>query len=99
MKNNELKDLVFSENWEERLIGEYIQTKIRYEHLKNLCNTLEVQEMGLIEKVLSKKCPLSLLREQQKYMGMYLGCLEKRLIIYGIRVPEMVLGGTVKDEK
>lgn len=99
MKNKELKDLVFSENWEERLFGEYLQTKIRYEHLKNQCNTLGLQEMGLIEKVFSNRCPLSLLREQQKYMGMYLGCLEKRLIIYGIKLPEIVVGETVKDEK
>lgn len=72
-----------SENYKERFIAEYEQTKIRYEKLKNFCNKIEVAEMTGVEAP-KHDCPLALLREQQKYMGMYLSALEKRAIIENI---------------
>ena len=55
----------------------------RYEELKNFCNKIEVEEM-LGKEVTKHDCPLELLREQQKYMGLYLSILEKRALIENI---------------
>lgn len=86
-KNNmELKEtveLMNSENYKERFVAEYRQVKIRYEKLKNFCNKIEVETM-LGKEVTKHDCPLELLREQQKYMGLYLSVLEKRALIENI---------------
>lgn len=88
-KNNmELKDtveLMNSVDYKDRFIAEYNQTKIRYEKLKNFCNKIEVEEM-LGKEVTKHDCPLELLREQQKYMGLYLSVLEKRALIENIEL-------------
>jgi hypothetical protein len=84
--NKELKEkveLMNSEDYKERFIAEYHQVKIRYEKLKNFCNKIEVEEM-LGKEVTKHDCPLELLREQQKYMGLYLSILEKRALIENI---------------
>lgn len=86
-KNNmELKEtieLMCSEDYKERFIAEYHQVKIRYEKLKNFCNKIEVETM-LGKEETKHDCPLELLREQQKYMGLYLSILEKRALIENI---------------
>lgn len=86
-KNNmELKEtveLMNSEDYKERFVAEYRQVKIRYEKLKNFCNKIEVETM-LGKEVTKHDCPLELLREQQKYMGLYLSALEKRALIENI---------------
>ena len=86
-KNNmELKErveLTNSEDYKERFVAEYRQVKIRYEKLKNFCNKIEVETM-LGKEVTKHDCPLELLREQQKYMGLYLSVLEKRALIENI---------------
>ena len=86
-KNNmELKEtveLMNSVDYKDRFIAEYHQVKIRYEKLKNFCNKVEVEEM-LGKEVTKHDCPLELLREQQKYMGLYLSVLEKRALIENI---------------
>lgn len=86
-KNNmELKETIesmCSDNYKERFVAEYHQVKIRYEKLKNFCNKIEVEEM-LGKEVTKHDCPLELLREQQKYMGLYLSILEKRALIENI---------------
>ena len=86
-KNNmELKEtveLMDSEDYKERFVAEYHQVEIRYEKLKNFCNKIEVEEM-LGKEVTKHDCPLGLLREQQKYMGLYLSVLEKRALIENI---------------
>ncbi len=76
-------DLMKSEDYKERFIAEYSQVKIRYEKLKAFCNKIEVAEMTGTEQP-KHDCPLALLREQQKWMGMYLSVLEKRAIIEDI---------------
>jgi len=84
--NKELKEkveLMNSEDYKERFIAEYHQVKIRYEKLKNFCNKIEVEEM-LGKEVTKHDCPLELLREQQKYMGLYLSVLEKRALIENV---------------
>ena len=86
-KNNmELKEtveLMNSEDYKERFVAEYRQVKIRYEKLKNFWNKIEVETM-LGKEVTKHDCPLELLREQQKYMGLYLSILEKRALIENI---------------
>lgn len=72
-----------SADYKDRFKAEYAQTKLRYEKLKAFCNRIEVAEMMGTE-VPKHDCPLSLLREQQKWMGMYLSVLEKRAIIENI---------------
>lgn len=88
-KNNmELKEtveLLNSENYKERFVAEYHQVKIRYEKLKNFCNKIEVEEM-LGKEVTKHDCPLELLREQQKYIGLYLSVLEKRALIENVEL-------------
>lgn len=88
-KNNmELKEtveLMNSEDYKERFVAEYRQVKIRYEKLKNFCNKIEVEKM-LGEEVTKHDCPLELLREQQKYMGLYLSILEKRALIENVEL-------------
>lgn len=88
-KNNmELKEtveLMNSEDYKERFVAEYHQVKIRYEKLKNFCNKIEVEEM-LGKEVTKHDCPLELLREQQKYMGLYLSVLEKRALIENVEL-------------
>ena len=88
-KNNmELKEtveLMNSEDYKERFVAEYHQVKIRYEKLKNFCNKIEVEEM-LGKEVIKHDCPLELLREQQKYMGLYLSVLEKRALIENVEL-------------
>lgn len=69
--------------YNERFVAEYMQLKIRYEKLKDLCNRIEVAEM-MHEEPPIHDCPLELLREQQKTMGLYLSVLEKRAIIENI---------------
>lgn len=84
--NKELKEkveLMNSEDYKERFVAEYHQVKIRYEKLKNFCNKIEVETM-LGKEVTKHDCPLELLREQQKYMGLYLSVLEKRALIENI---------------
>lgn len=74
---------MISSDYKERFVAEYRQTKIRYEKLKHFCNRIEVARMMDKEEP-KHDCPLSILREQQSHMGMYLSCLEKRAIIEGI---------------
>lgn len=84
----ELKDtveLMNSEDYKERFIAEYWQTKLRYEKLKTFCNKIEVATMTGGEEP-KHDCPLILLREQQQYMGKYLSCLEKRALIENVEL-------------
>lgn len=80
MELKETVELMNSEDYKERFVAEYHQVKIRYEKLKNFCNKIEVEEM-LGKEVTKHDCPVELLREQQKYMGLYLSVLEKRALI------------------
>lgn len=87
-KNHELKEtveLMNSVDYKDRFIAEYHQVKIRYEKLKNFCNKIEVETM-LGKEVTKHDCPLELLREQQKYMGLYLSVLEKRALIENVEL-------------
>lgn len=83
----ELKDTVngmLSDDYKERFVAEYQQTEIRYKKLKDFGDRIELAENYGCGEAPKHNCPLALLRDQQRYMGMYLGCLEKRAILEGI---------------
>ena len=85
----ELKDTVegmLSDDYRERFIAEFRQAKIRYKKLKKFCNKIEAAKRNGTEEP-KHKCPLDLLREQQKHMGQYLYTLEVRAEIEGIELP------------
>lgn len=86
MELKETVELMCSEDYKERFVAEYEQTKIRYEKLKNFCNKIEVEEMLGKKVVTQHDCPLELLREQQKYMRLYLSVLEKRALIENVEL-------------
>lgn len=77
-----------STDYKERFLAEYLQTKIRYEKLKNLNNKyLATKESGKDYLGFKPSCSLELLARQQRFMGEYLACLEQRAVIEGIELP------------
>ena len=76
-----------STDYRERFKAEYRQTKIRYEKLKDFCNRIEAAERTGTEPP-KHSCPLGLLQEQQKYMGLYLKMMEIRAVIEEIALKE-----------
>lgn len=77
--------LMLSDDYRDRFVAEYRQTKIRYEKLKALCDRIEMAVMHPRKVGMPPQdCDLELLRQQQHYMGCYLGAMEKRAIVEGI---------------
>ena len=72
-------DLMNSEDYKERFIAEYYQTKIRYEKLHKMLIKYEAKTLNF-----EPKCSLELFTEQAKHMGLYLKCLEIRAEIEGV---------------
>lgn len=84
---NNLQDTVpfmNSDNYKERFVAEYWQTKIRYEKLKTFNTKIEASDMSIMVATPTHDCPLCLLKEQQKAMGEYLHTLEVRAVIEGV---------------
>lgn len=65
-----------SSDYKDRFIGEYWQTRIRYDKLHDITVRYEAGKLNF-----TPSCPLDLLKEQKKYMGMYLNKLEVRAIL------------------
>jgi hypothetical protein len=65
-----------SPDYKDRFIGEYWQTKIRYDKLHDMTVKYEAGKLNF-----TPSCALDLLKEQKKYMGMYLNKLEVRAAI------------------
>ena len=92
-------NLMVSENYKERFVAEYWQTKIRYEKLKKFNTRIEAamrtaepqcyptREL-LPQNVEMPKhdCPAEMLRTQQSVMGEYLHILEVRAEIERIEL-------------
>lgn len=77
--------LMLSPDYKDRFVAEYRQTKIRYVKLKAYCDRIEMAMMHPCKvEMPPHDCDLELLRQQQHYMGCYLGTLEKRAIVEGI---------------
>ncbi len=65
-----------SSDYKDRFIGEYWQTRIRYDKLHDMTVRYEAGKLNF-----TPTCPLDLLKEQKKYMGMYLNKLEIRAVL------------------
>ena len=65
-----------SSDYKDRFIGEYWQTRIRYDKLHDMTVRYEAGKLNF-----TPSCPLDLLKEQKKYMGMYLNKLEIRAVL------------------
>ncbi len=68
-----------SKDYKERFIGEYWQTKIRYDKLHSMLVKYEADTLDF-----EPSCSFDLLQEQAQYMGLYLKKLEVRASIEGI---------------
>lgn len=82
-----LRDTVELMNYSDyrvRFIGEYLQTKIRYNSLHRMLIKLEAGTLEFIPT-----CDSSILEEQCYYMGMYLKQLEIRAEVEKIRLPRI----------
>lgn len=80
----ELKDTVEmmnSADYKERFKAEYYQTKIRYEKLHRM---IIKHEAGTLE--FEPTSTMAILKEQQRFMGMYLFMLEVRAEQEGIEL-------------
>lgn len=83
----ELKDtveLMTSENWKDRFIAEYAQTKIRYEKLHKLFVKREAGKLDFETPI-----PIESWKAQLSAMGHYLYELEKQAAIHGIELPKI----------
>lgn len=83
---DEIVALLGSDDWKERLRGEYYETRIRYEKLKAANNKTEIRGRmmpGCVEKAEDEVSRL-LMRDQQDAMGRYLHILELRAELAGI---------------
>ena len=74
-------NLMTSENYNDRFIAEYYQTKIRYDKLHKMLIKYEAKTLDF-----EPKCSLELLKEQVSYMGNYLRVLEIRAEIENIEL-------------
>lgn len=74
-------DLMLSEDYKERFIAEYHQTKIRYDNLHKMIVKMEAGVLNF-----QPTCGIDLLRTQAAQMGSYLYVLEVRAEIEGIEL-------------
>lgn len=85
----ELKDtieLMSSDDYKERFLAEYWQTKIRYDKLHKM---IIKYEAGTLE--FEPTCDINLFKEQAKHMGSYLYTLEVRAEIEGINIGDLIV--------
>lgn len=91
-----------SSDYKDRFIGEYWQTKIRYDKLHDMTVKYEAGKLNF-----TPSCPLDLLKEQKKYMGIYLNKLEIRAILEEIDLtkplkvnanPTFITGTSIMDD-
>lgn len=78
--------LMTSEDWRDRFVAEYLQTKIRYEKLHRM---IVKREAGKLE--FETPIPLESWKAQAQHMGMYLYELEKQAVIHGIMIPGVTI--------
>lgn len=76
---------MISDNYKLRFWAEYAQTKLRYERLHKIIIQIEAGTCDF-----NPDTPLELLKEQAKYMGMYLHTLEVRAEIEKIALERWV---------
>lgn len=72
-------ELMTSDDYGQRFLAEYLQTKERYERLKKFNTRIEAAELTL-NKPPKHDCPLGLLKSQQKTMGEYLHSIPNSIL-------------------
>lgn len=77
-------ELMKSDNYKERFVAEYLQTKIRY---NNLHRMIVKMEAGTLE--FTPDTSILILKNQKSFMGQYLNQLEIRAEIEGIPLPRI----------
>lgn len=77
-------ELMKSDDYKERFIAEYMQTKIRY---NNLHKMLVQYDAGTL--AFEPTSPILVLKNQKTFMGQYLNQLEIRAEIEGIVLPRL----------
>lgn len=85
----ELRDTIqgmTSDDYKQRFIAEYEQTKIRYEKLKELNTKIEAHRRNVYTFEPKHDSPADVLREQQASMGQYLHILELRAVLENIEL-------------
>lgn len=75
----EIRRKTIVEDYKQRMIEEYQQTKARYQKLHKM---LVKKDAGTLD--FTPTCPIGLLRDQQSTMGHYLNILEIRAEIEGV---------------
>ena len=78
--------LMLSSDYKERFIAEYLQVKIRYEKLIDMCNKWDEGKLEF-----TPTCPRSLYADQLGYMQAYISVLEERAKLEGIDLSEETL--------
>ena len=73
--------LMLSHDYKDRFKAEFYQLKDRYYKLQNMCERYAKGELDF-----EPDCPLELLEEQKRYMGMYMNVLKQRARIEHIDV-------------
>lgn len=76
-------ELMNSNDYKERFVAEYVQTKIRYDKLHKM---LVKYKAGTLP--FTPQCSYELLTEQAEFMGRYLQCLEVRAEIEDVKLPD-----------
>ena len=81
--------LMISDDYKDRFKAEYLQLKIRYEKLNDLCTRIEAYERAQMESMPLPECPKhtcswSLLHDQLMIMESYKHILEIRAKIEGV---------------
>lgn len=79
---NDAVEMVLSEDYKERFIAEYVETKIRYERLHNIIIKWCAGRADFVTDI-------DLLEEQAKHMGSYLKTLEIRAVKEDIELPNV----------
>lgn len=79
MKLNDTAKLMKSEDWKDRFLAEYWQTRLRYENLHKMCVKYEAGTLDF-----EPNCSLKLLKQQREAMSEYLDILEIRAEIEDI---------------
>ena len=78
-------ELMTSNDYVDRFVAEYLQTKIRYEKLKALVTKLHAGKLNF-----GPDCPEWLLEKQQQIVAEYLGVLELRAEYENIPLSSMI---------
>ena len=90
MELKETIDMMTSDDYSERFVGEYWQLKIRRDKLKHFCDRIIVSQMeGCRIEAPKHDCPDELLLRQLRVMDQYIDILEMRAVVEGIELEVM----------